>query len=55
MPFEKVTKSNNSFYIMKSTNTLVTKYDIIIPFYTSENVTKSVRNIYDHELCKEVI
>lgn len=55
MPFEKVTKSNNSFYIMKSTDTLVTKYDIIIPFYTSENVTKSVRNIYDHELCKEVI
>ena len=36
---------------MKPTNTLVTKYDIIIPFYTSENVTKSV----DHELCKEVI
>lgn len=55
MPFEKVTKSNNSFYIMKPTDTLVTKYDIIIPFYTSENVTKSVRNIYDHELCKEVI
>ena len=40
---------------MKPTDTLVTKYDIIIPFYTSENVTKSVRNIYDHELCKEVI
>lgn len=55
MPFEKVTKSNNSFYIMKPTDTLITKYDIVIPFYTSENVTKSVRNIYDHELCKEVI
>ena len=55
MPFEKVTKSNNSFYIMKPTDTLVTKYNIIIPFYTSENVTKSVRNIYDHELCKEVV
>ena len=40
---------------MQPTDTLVTKYDIIIPFYTSENVTKSVRNIYDHELCKEVI
>lgn len=55
MPFEKVTKSNNSFYIMKPADTLVTKYDIIIPFYTSENVIKSVRNIYDHELCKEVV
>ena len=40
---------------MKPTDTLITKYDIVIPFYTSENVTKSVRNIYDHELCKEVI
>ena len=40
---------------MKPTDTFVTKYDIIIPFYTSENVTKSVRNIYDHELCKEVV
>lgn len=40
---------------MKPTDTLVTKYDIVIPFYTSENVTNSVRNVYDHELCKEIV
>ncbi len=33
---------------MKPTDTIVTKYDIIISFYTSENVIKSVRNIYDY-------